>query len=82
MFTVIAVACEIHVSSCLCLWGVEAIVFPLWQILSPLFLPVATGGIAFASSLGAESRTNRNLVLMLVLYRPTRSGRGRIPRAD
>lgn len=30
-------------------WLYEAIVFPLWQILSPLFLPVATGGIAFAS---------------------------------
>eukprot|EP00439_Symbiodinium_sp_Y106_P075463 s923_g14.t6 len=31
------------------IWLYEAIVFPSWQILSPLFLPVATGSIAFAS---------------------------------
>ena len=51
-------------SSCLCLWDLEAIVFPSWQILSPLFLPVATGSIAFASSLGAEKRSKRNLLFV------------------
>ncbi|CAE7486764.1 unnamed protein product [Symbiodinium natans] len=30
-------------------WLYEAIVYPSWQILSPLFLPLATAGIAFAS---------------------------------